>query len=150
MAKFGFARDEAWTTDCLDTYFGGVDGAAAIAGRFVPFAQAAGLDAGLLATHPSESDIVRLAKERRERLLADLAAAQPQTIITLGNAALRVVADVVGQFGKPIGKLSPEFGVYGKPLDISIGEASCRWVPLAHPAAPRSFQDAHKMWRPKV
>ncbi len=150
MKKFGFERSESWITDCLDTYYGSIDGATALQERFVPFAEATGIAVPLLAPHPSESEIVRLAlSDQRARLDADLKAAQPTNIITLGNAALRVFSDFVQQFGTPLGKLSPQFGLYGKAVSISLNDVSCTWYPLAHPAAPKSFQAVHNMLQPK-
>jgi hypothetical protein len=35
---------------------------------------------------------------------------------------------------------------YGKALDIKVGGRKIRWIPLAHPAAPKAYQTAHARW----
>ena len=92
LAPLGAGRDDACITDCLDTYFSSADGAARVADTYRPFAEKAGLPLARLPLHPSEDTIaeqgVRL---HRGRLLRELSQAAPDIVVTLGNAALRVI-----------------------------------------------------------
>ena len=69
-------------------------------------------------------------------------------MITLGNAALRVVRDMLGHLGlAPPETLPPSFEMYGTPIRASLGgDISFNVVPLAHPASPDKYQRAHDRW----
>jgi hypothetical protein len=138
-------RDDAWITDCLDTYFSSERGAAAVAERYSPFAVRAGLPAASLAVHPTESTIAKLGvREHRDRLLHELSDAAPDIVVTLGNAALKVLRTIMGATDAPT-KLRADSG-YGTERTLSVDGRDIVWFPLAHPAAPRAYQDAHARW----
>jgi hypothetical protein len=65
-------------------------------------------------------------------------------MVTLGNAALRVVVAIAGASSVPM-KLKAD-ATYGTELALSVGNRRMTWLVLAHPAAPRVYQDAHASW----
>jgi uracil-DNA glycosylase len=135
---------EVWTTDCLDTYRGSVAGAVRLDDTYNPWARAAGLLPAAVRRHPSEADIVREALVlHRARLLRELQAARPDLVITLGNAALRVLRSLLGAEDLPIFLTLEQYGVQHT---IRAGGRSVRCLPLAHPAAPARFRAAHAHW----
>jgi uracil-DNA glycosylase len=149
LTPLGAARSDAWITDCLDTYRGSEGGAKRIVDTYAPFAKGTGLPPATFLPHPSENDIVREAlRDHRDRLVAELEAARADIIVTLGNAALRVLRELVALAASEAtgSRLRPDPEHYGKARTVRIGGRSSRWIPLAHPAAPSSFQRAHERW----
>jgi hypothetical protein len=153
LIRFRLGRGDAWISDCLDTYRRSVGSWRAIEERFVPFA----IDAGLadkiprFAAHPDEDEIVAeaLLPARAAALRSELRTAAPESIVTLGNAALRVMRMLVDEFvGNDPG---PQLHVaaYGKPCVVSVNGRQIVWYPLAHPAAPERYQLAHESWAPE-
>lgn len=144
LAPLGYSRSDAWITDCLDTYRTSSGMAAAIESVYQPFATSQDLPAAHLATHPDESAIVREALEGHlARLGSELNEARADLVVTLGNAALRVMARLLDS-GQAPKKLSPED--YGGTIAATFQEQEFEWIPLAHPAAPAAYQDAHRQW----
>lgn len=144
LAPLKTDRKDAWITDCLDTYRASVNQAAALAERYAPFAEAMGHPLHVLPPHPSENAIAAEAKSHHlERLKKELLTARPELIVTLGNAALRVAAGLVEVADAPT-KLS--HADYGRTLEIRLDGRVVKWLPLAHPAAPKPYQDAHDRW----
>ena len=138
LQPLGYERENACITDCLDTYRMSVGVEQRIRDTYVT----AGLPACYLAPHPSEGDIVREAlTHHRGRLLSELECAYPEIVATLGNAAARVFASIVGL---PQSKLSVLD--YGEPRRVALRDRTLTWYPLAHPAAPMVYQDAHTKW----
>lgn len=86
--------------------------------------------------------------EHRKRLLDELRTARPELVVTLGNAALRVLRELcdVDAVDDPGTALRPDEAVYGQRRPVRIGPATAQWVPLAHPAAPKPYQRAHDAW----
>ncbi len=73
----------------LDTYRISDGVAKRLADTYLPFAESVKAPPASLADHPSEDDIVREALDHhRQRLVAELEAAHPESMVTLGNAAL--------------------------------------------------------------
>jgi hypothetical protein len=149
LAPLKATRATAWITDCLDAYRCSAGLSARLADTYVPWAQEKGLPLPSLATHPSESEIVREALHGHlTRLKQELAAVAPEVIITLGNAALRVLRALVevGADADPGRKLSHRRGEYGRPCAVRLTGRLVNWLPLAHPAAPIPYQAAHTRW----
>jgi len=137
-------RRAAWITDCLDLYHES-DKAAA---RFAEPEMAAlltklNIKDRVLPSHPDDRQIVATAQ--RDRLLGELAECQPNRVITLGNAALSVFGMLI-EGAPPIGHLAPDAS-YGQTHEVrlSAGPPS-QLLPLAHPAAPDRYQQAHARW----
>jgi hypothetical protein len=139
-------RSDACITDCLDTYYSSTAGAHRIADTYEPFATRMGLPSARLAPHPTEFNIADLTdRPRRDVLLRQLSDAEPDIVVTLGNAALRVFRAMAGKMGD-IWKLRADSS-YGAEVLVSFDDRRLVWLPLAHPAAPRVYQDAHAKWR---
>jgi hypothetical protein len=139
-------RDDAWITDCLNNYFESDAAAKRLdSDRIASLMRSLSIPPRLHAPHSSESDIVRMAKaEHRNRLLEELDCASPETVVTLGNAALRVFGDLVDSCDRTISKLSIDG--YGAPVSAIVFGKQVEWFPLAHPAAPAAYQTAHDAW----
>jgi len=85
LAPLNVKRTDAWITDCLDTYRASVGAADRLRDTYRPFAAGAGLPLDEILPHPSENEIVEQAlRHDRERLVAELKAAQPKMVVTLG------------------------------------------------------------------
>ncbi len=144
LNPLGLSRADAWITDSLNTY----RVSDRVAKRLPDICESTGAALPLLADHPSEDEIVREALEsHRERLAAELEAARPDRIVTLGNAALRVMSALLKNAG---GSAAPKSlradERYGTPVRVRIDGRPVTWWPLAHPGAPKKFQEAHDAW----
>jgi hypothetical protein len=64
-------------------------------------------------------------------------------IVTLGNAALRVLRKLLADAAAPT-KLT--VADYGTELSTNLDGHRMSWLPLAHPAGPRPYQVAHETW----
>ncbi|MCI0696092.1 hypothetical protein L0337_29340 [candidate division KSB1 bacterium] len=148
LVPLGFTSQKAWLTDCLDTYRCSQCLAVRIENTYAPFASRINLTAAKLLRHPNEDEIVKEALSNSlERLKAELVKAKPETIVTLGNAALRVFKELVLPLEDFPRKLSSSIQFYGSAIGVRIGDRQVvRWIPLAHPAAPQSYQKAHTNW----
>jgi hypothetical protein len=94
------SRKDACITDCVDTYFASTDGARRIADTYAPFAMQVGLPAARLDPHPSEVAIAtQSSRHHNDRLRRELSDAEPDIVVTLGNAALRVFRGMAGKMG---------------------------------------------------
>ena len=138
LAPLNHARATSWITDCLDTY----RMSTGVAGRIVDTYDGRGLPKCSLRPHPSEGQIVTEAlAEHRDRLLAELDRCRPTTIVTLGNAAARVMGNLMS-----LGPVTVQLATYGTPIDMNLNGRTTRWYPLAHPAAPEQYQTEHTTW----
>lgn len=139
--------NDAWITDALDTYRLSDGAAKRIEDTFGPWADAAGLARPRIEPHPEESDIWQEAlRDHRGRLERELSTARPETVITLGNAALRVLRELVGDAGPR--RLA--VAGYGTERVVRFNGRAIRWLPLAHPAAPAPYPAAHAAWASAV
>jgi hypothetical protein len=145
LTPLGIARAHTWITDCLDIYHES-DGAA----KRLDDPSMRALIARLniqdrdLPPHPSEGQIVT--KAQVDRLRGELADCRPKCVITLGNAALRVFGSFV-EGSAPIKRLVAD-STYGERFDVRVlGGSLMELLPLAHPAAPEDYQQAHAKWR---
>lgn len=146
IEQLGVARHDVWITDCLDTYFQSDAAAKRLDSESVSrWVKLLGIPAGCHSPHPTESQIVQMSLgEHRERLTTELSVARPERVVTLGNAALRVFGEIVDGAERSIRKLSVD--AYGEPINVCVAGRSAEWIPLAHPAAPAVYQEAHKAW----
>jgi hypothetical protein len=147
LAPLGIARGSAWITDALDIYRCSTALAARLADTYDEFAARAGLEAARLQVHPSEREIIEESlRGHRRRLLAELETCRPERIVTLGNAALAVIRELLPrEAGADVKRLSATDG-YGKPVLLRLGTRKVELLPLAHPAAPPSYRKAHARW----
>lgn len=133
-----------FVTDCLTTYRLSTGAASRLADTYEPLAiDTASLERPRLQGHPSETQIVREALESHStRLTSQIGAARPRVIVTLGNAASRVINTLAGGSGP--GTLSPN--VYGSATSITLPGIRTLWVSLVHPATPKVWQARHQEW----
>ena len=142
-------RASVWITDSLDTYRCSSALAKRIENTYKPFAERLSLPMANLLRHPSENEIVEEAREKQhDRLVRELSAASPEVIITLGNAAFRVLKELIVLVGTDLvgSALSDKADAYGRKFKVRIGSRLAEWLPLAHPAAPKAYQTAHEAW----
>ena len=92
--------------------------------------------------HPSETQIVELARDQHPRVRAQLEASGAEVVITLGNAAARVLTALGGQSG---GALVRE--TYQEVRSVSIGGRALEWHALVHPAVRPPWTEVHRAWR---
>lgn len=146
LGPLGYCRAKTWITDCLDTY----SCSSSLRRRLSDtYDRMPGLPQWNLPAHPSEEDIVKQSiNDHMVRIRSELDAAWPTRILTLGNAALRVLAQLVhAARGTSIpNRLSADAAGYGQPVLVHLQGRSVEWIPFAHPAAPKPYQDAHRAW----
>jgi len=142
--------ERAWITDCLNSYFMSVGVEARLQGDIGAVLEQLGHAAEGMFSHPSENRIVELAcKEHLGRLTNELEISKAPLVITLGNAALRVFAKMVGH--QQVQKLTSDYSTYGKPIPIVTSGREITWYPLCHPGLRNvSYLQAHKNWMNKV
>jgi uracil-DNA glycosylase len=144
LRPLGYAREQAFVTDCLPTARASVGVATRLADRYAPVVTALGAPPAALGPHPSENDIVNeAAAEQVDRLTAQLGAAGPELVVTLGNAAARVLAALGGQ---PDNGAVLDADTYGRERQVVIAGKTLRWQALVHPATPRVWADRHLTW----
>jgi len=146
LAPLGVHRSSAWITDCLDTYFESDAAAQRLDSKeLLGVLGDCGIPGRQHRSHPSEDAIVHEAKQKhRERLLAELLEAEPQLVVTLGNAAQRVFSSLLDDGSDRIARISMED--YGRTLRARVHGRNVQWIPLAHPAAPKAYQNVHDAW----
>jgi uracil-DNA glycosylase len=147
------SRQDAFLTDCLNTYRISLAGAERVSDTYARLAVQYNLPAANLQPHPNENDIVKEALAvHQARLIEEVQAAQPDKIVTLGNAALKVIRQISTLLSNIAPQqLSPDRELYGKHYPIDIGGLSnIEWWPLAHPAAPNTYQETHRYWKSKM
>jgi hypothetical protein len=147
IAPLGVGPDDYFVTDCLDTAMmstGVQRRVTAAGGESATYHQligVLGLPPAEMPHHPSEGDIVAQARGNHDRLRGQLAASGATTLITLGNAAARVVAELGGQAGGAL-----ERDAYQEVRSIDLGGHSYAWHALVHPAVRPPWTEIHRAW----
>lgn len=142
FAPLGTTRDETWITDALDTYRLSKGVSKRLTDTYDVGRARYGWPAWHLRPHPSEDDVVHESGSwHKDRLRAELVTCQPELVVSLGNAALRVVGTLLSA-----GPERLEVVGYGERLNVGLAGRAVEWLPLAHPAAPQRYQDAHREW----
>ena len=148
IAPLGIERGDYFVTDCLDTAMmsTGVERRVTAAGgeqaTYHRLVDELGLPPVEMPRHPSENEIVSLAREHHARLRRQLEASNATTLITLGNAAARVITALGGE---PGGKLTHTD--YQAVRHLTIGNRTLKWHALVHPAVRPPWTDTHEAWR---
>lgn len=147
LAPLSVVRSEAWITDCIDTYFESKGATNRLESDDVKQVLARlDIPSRQHDPHPAEDEIVRIAIEGHlSRLMSELAASRPVAIVTLGNAALRVLRELLDSSEALPRRLAADQS-YGTAFDVTIDGRGVKWVPLAHPAAPKAYQVEHEKW----
>jgi len=148
IGPLGSSRAGAWITDCLDTYCASVNIAERIEDTYSRFADEHSLPTAMLAAHPDENAVVAQAFRGHDvRLRREIGIARPDVFVTLGNAAMRVLRTLVEPgAGIALPTRLKADKAYGQSIAVRVGGRDATWWPLAHPAAPVSYQDAHREW----
>jgi uracil-DNA glycosylase len=119
---------------------------AAIESVYAPFARSQDLPAANLRVHPDEDAIVAEGVEQHlSRLRRELTTARPERVVTLGNAALRVLRHLL-QLPTGTERLSSDRELYGREVQVTLDGRAVAWFPLAHPGSPDTYQSAHREW----
>ncbi len=142
--------DRAWVTDCLDLYHVSDGVGERLRGDVGARLETIGRSAVGLLSHPSEERIVVDAlAHHRERIASELEESGALVLVTLGNAALRVLADLLGISG--VRKLTAAPSAYGRPVRGRFGGRDVVWYPVCHPGQRnREYRDAHAAWKTAV
>ncbi|HMM96297.1 hypothetical protein [Phycicoccus sp.] len=143
LAPLGLAPDDYFVTDCLPTSMmsHGVEGVVTGEGVYAVLAEVLGLPTVDMEPHPSENAIVRAAEGQHDRLRRQVEASGASTIVTLGNAAARVVAALSGQRGGAL-----DGAGYETPRSATIGGRTLVWHALVHPAVRAPWVERHDSW----
>ena len=142
LAPLQCGRDDAWITDCLDTYRLSTGVAARLTDTYDAGRLRYGWPDWPVAPHPSEQAIVDEARQSHMwRLRQELESCGPELVVTLGNAACRTLRELTS-----VGPSRLDVTGYGQRHQVDVGGGAVDWLPLAHPAAPRPYQRAHEQW----
>lgn len=143
LRPLGYDRDSAFITDCLTTARASTGVMRRLEDRYKPVVAALNAPPTELRPHPSERDIVVEAlSDHSDRLRLQIERAAPALIITLGNAAARVLAGISSYSGRP----ELVSGEYAHERHIEVADRTYRWRALIHPAAPDVWQRRHQRW----
>lgn len=144
LAPLGYSREDAFITDCLPTARASDGVAARLADRYRPVVAGLGAPEVDLGQHPSENDIVTEAlREEADRLTAQVRAVDPELVVTLGNAAARVLAGL-GDERDLEARLRADS--YGQERHVTIAGRTVPWQALVHPATPKAWAERHLAW----
>jgi hypothetical protein len=134
LRSFNVARSDCCMTDCINTARRNKGQSERIRETYEPAVAKLGLPAVVMEAAPvGEATVVREAKRcQLRRLSAELDAARPEVVITLGDAALRVLCLLVEiDSGDPGPALREES--YGREAIVRHSGGRARWLPLVHP-----------------
>ncbi|QKE84409.1 hypothetical protein [Arthrobacter sp. NEB 688] len=141
LARLRVEPDDYFVTDCLPTSMKSTGVATAVEKVSAPLAGRHRLPPVVMQEHPSENAIVTAAVDHHERLRRQVEASGASIVVTLGNAAARVVAALSGQ---PDGALDD--ATYEKPRSAIIGARTLTWHALVHPAVRAPWVERHDQW----
>lgn len=145
LAPLRATRGDAWLTHCVDSYrvSRGLD--RTLVARFEAFARAHGIPVGDLGPAVDERSLATIARRAHvDRLRDELRAARPTTIVTLGEAALRVLTEMVD--GWPESELALYSEDYGVRIDGGFEGRRVAWYALMHPRSRGVLAYAHRDW----
>jgi uracil-DNA glycosylase len=149
LSPLGVTRDEACLSYCVDTCFADAAVGFAVSDRYQPVASEAGLPEARLPPRPRDGALVALAVEaHRQRLLRELAMVVPEIVVTLGNAALRVLRAITEAKGG-LARLHPDAS-YGLEQPLTFGTRRAAWIALTHHEAAPIYAEAHACWRERL
>jgi len=148
LAPLELPRHGVWITDCIDVYHESKSAKARLdSPQFRRLISRGRIPDRQLPPHPTEAQIVKCAQ--LQRLSDELRDCHPTRVITLGNAALRVFNALLER-PMSMTKLSPGRS-YGNSLSTRTAHGLLvEWIPLAHPAAPAPYQEAHRRWKART
>jgi len=143
LGPLGISAESTWFSDCVNTFFvksGKGSQGDAWRERYAPFAAAAGCSDATIPQRPSANELVTLAIEHHvDRLRAELLASNTPRVVTLGEEARRVLAEITDESsGAPMQELTlqsdaPIGDLYGQKGRVHIGHWTASWMALVHP-----------------
>ena len=150
LVPLGYRRTECWITDCLDTARLNPGQRRRITETYLQIDGHLGLPTPNMESTPTgDGGIVREAREGHlERLSRELDTARPELIVTLGNAALRVLRLLVEMDSGDPGPALAEAS-YGAEVQARLGARRVRWLPLVHPRSGEripKWRQIHLRW----
>jgi hypothetical protein len=155
LNALGVSYAQCFLTDCVPFYVvksGKAGQGAAIDARWRPFAQQRGWAGGDLPQRPTTKSLVEMAARPERGLAAEIASAQPTTVVTLRQEAAdafeRVVDNVlIPPPGLPLSATADTYGVPGR---VVLHGREVKWIPLAHPGITRRagnpWHVRHREW----
>lgn len=148
LGPLGHTYDDTCISDCLDEARLNAGQAGRIVDTYEPLRPVLGLPPCTLQPVPAgENDIVSEAQAHLDRLTAELAQCGPEVVVTLGNAAVRVMRQLLDPVDTHPKKLVLDG--YGTPIEATLNGRAVTWWPLVHPRSgentPR-WRDAHTAW----
>jgi uracil-DNA glycosylase len=154
LKPLGVSREEACITDCLDMARLNAGQASRVEDTYKPFATAFGLPVCTLRPVPAgENGIVAETRDSHlERLRAELRFCGPETVVTLGNAALRVAKLLFDSVDPDPGRQLIG-DTYGTTVRASFDGKIVTWVPLVHPRSgerTNPWPDVHAAWEQEM
>jgi hypothetical protein len=148
LRPLGLGHDRVWLTDALPFFHvhrrAGTQGQA-MSGRYDPFASAHGLPLHRLPDRPPTDQLIRRAvRDEGPRILDEIRTSCAPLLITLGNEALAVAAELLtGDLPDRLVR-NEEYGrrhraaLHGRPLEV---------LPLVHPGQrSRAWAQTHERW----
>jgi hypothetical protein len=154
LRPFNVARGDCCMTDCINTARRNKGQSKRIRETYEPAVAKLGLPAVVMEAAPvGEATVVREVKRSQLcRLSAELDAARPEVVITLGNAALRVLRLLVEiDSGDPGPALREES--YGREAIVRHSGGRARWLPLVHPRPGErtpKWREIHSRWESRL
>ena len=143
LAPLGVPLDDYFVTDCLPTSMMSTGVANVVKGGvYADLIVELGLPQVSMAAHPSENDIVKSATQHVDRISAQLAASGARRVVTLGNAAARVMQSVGGPGTG--GVLRAE--TYLQTRRVRLQDREIEWHALVHPAVRAPWIERHDEW----
>jgi hypothetical protein len=153
LDPLGVSYEQCFLTDCVPFYFvksGTGEQGTAISAKWKRYADENDWIGGDLPSRPTTKALVSMAASPERGLEAELVAAQPAVVVTLGQEAADALERVVPVMTPPAGlPLRAGDDGYGSPGWITLGEHEVKWIPLAHPGVTGrkgSWHDHHDKW----
>ncbi|HEY2191858.1 MAG TPA: hypothetical protein VGH76_06080 [Actinomycetospora sp.] len=147
LQPLGVASADTYFTECYRRYLvktGASSRAAAMDRAYTPFATPRGLPPASLPRRPSDAALVRMALEEDcGDLLAQLRASGADVVVTLGQPAADVLADLL-DVDRVALRRDP---AYGRERRVRIADRTVPWLPLKHPGQRTSAgEEHHRQW----
>lgn len=144
LAPLGHTWSDVFSTTCLITAHASKTTNVRMSVDYLTVSRDLGAPRSRMRRHPLEADVVSEAlKHHRLRLTRQITATSPEIIVTVGQAASRVVAGLAGMSDAE-GRL--RLDDYGRERYVSIGGTIHRWHALVHPSTPKRWRERHLEW----
>ncbi len=148
LSPLGISRDRVCAATLVETYYANEATRHRIDEHYRPLIERLGLSATTLPNQLANSDLAREAvTTERDRLLGLLRAPSIRTVITLGTATWKAVAELFGPAAAQMpASLLGDGPAYGQAQSIAVDGREVRWIAFVSPSAPASMQRVHAAW----